>query len=547
MSAAIVTGAYATVASALDYWINLSHTNGATSDAYLTQPVGVNTLNFGKHAIKDLSAYNNPDGINGILAYTAVPAFDVNNRDSLSTPPLVGSTDQQNGSMGGTQPPAYARVSIGNAIASIEGTVAIQYLLNHKIFPLIDSNSDGIITAQEIQNFTDTAATKGLAEAGAMARLLGGTSSTALPETGLNNTTWNENPDQPAVLQRRFNYFDYLANGQLKGGISIQSFKMLARTLLPLPDQYVIVDRQRASANGYLVDPTAQRNFVSLQQLLPSYMWVPKSARASWKSLAQYRNVSPARFGIDRNVRPGTTFPLYTLFAVGPVADTQAGDTVVKTNKVGGQSISVAMVRPVMTTNVKATPGGDDDPGVPDLGCGNHVAVDDGDLGGRGVHDHDVDQSPSSASTTTSTASTVTPSATSSGTGGSSNNASALLDALLKLAQQGQSSSTAAGQTSTASTGLSPAGTLTPVSDSTGSTTATTSAGTTPAAATTTSSTTTAAGNSASTSASSTTPVTAAALTKQAAAQKLAVAKAQAKKSKGFWSDLANTIKKPFG
>ena len=69
------------------------HTNGATADAYLTQPVGVNTLNFGKHAIKDLSAYNNPDGINGILAYTAVPASDVNDFGSLSTPPLVGSTD----------------------------------------------------------------------------------------------------------------------------------------------------------------------------------------------------------------------------------------------------------------------------------------------------------------------------------------------------------------------------------------------------------------------------------------------------------------------
>ena len=77
---------------------------------------------------------------------------------------------------GRTSPPSYARVSISNAIASIEGTIAIQYLLNHHIFPIIDSNSDGIITAQEIQNFTDTAAPKGLAEAGAMARLLGGTS-----------------------------------------------------------------------------------------------------------------------------------------------------------------------------------------------------------------------------------------------------------------------------------------------------------------------------------------------------------------------------------
>ena len=48
---------------------------------------------FRRHAIKNLSVYNNPDGINGILAYTAVPATDVNDAGSLSTPPLIpGST-----------------------------------------------------------------------------------------------------------------------------------------------------------------------------------------------------------------------------------------------------------------------------------------------------------------------------------------------------------------------------------------------------------------------------------------------------------------------
>ena len=168
--------------------------NGVTSDAYLTTPVGVKTLNFGPHAFKDLSAYNNPDGINGILAYTAVPAADVNDGDSLSTPPLVGTTDGQHHFTGTTSPPSYARVSIGNAIASIEGTIAIQYLLSHNVFPIIDTNSDGIITAQEIQNFTDTAATKGLAEAGAMARLLGGTSTYAQPESGLNNSSSTRTP-----------------------------------------------------------------------------------------------------------------------------------------------------------------------------------------------------------------------------------------------------------------------------------------------------------------------------------------------------------------
>jgi hypothetical protein len=155
---------------------------------------------------------------------------------------------------------------VSNAIASIEGTLAIQYLLNNHIFPLIDGNNDGIITAQEIQNFTDSAATKGLAEAGAMARFLGGTSSYAQPDSGI-NTVFNENPDQPAVLQRRYNY--RLPGQRPARRITIDSFKMLATLLAP--DAYVIIDRQRASANGFW-SIRWRCNTVNLQHLLPKYM-----------------------------------------------------------------------------------------------------------------------------------------------------------------------------------------------------------------------------------------------------------------------------------
>ena len=406
MSAAVVTGAYSMVASALDYWIGLSHANGVTSSAYLTGPVGVNSLNFGKHAIKDLSAYNNPDGINGILAYTAVPAADVNDLDSLSTPALICLRTSKR-LAGGTHPPSYARVSIGNAIASIEGTIAINYLLNHHDFPLIDTNNDGLITAQEIQNFTDTAAQKGLAEAGAMARLLGGTSTSALVEPGLNNTLFNENPDQPGALQRRFNYFDYLANGQLKGGITLNGLKMLAHTLLPLPDQYVIIDRQRASANGFLVAPLAQRNITALQHLLPSYAFVPKSARASWKSLAKYRNVSPAQFRVDRNATPGTTFPLYTLFSPGPVANTTSGGSITKTTSVGGQTIGIAFTQPVVTYTPPASSSArDHHPSGFYLGGDK---LDHGfDRDGHGLDRDDHDATAGTGATTTGSAATTT-------------------------------------------------------------------------------------------------------------------------------------------
>ncbi len=264
LSAAIVTGAYGVVASALDYWTKLNMT-GVTSDAYLTQPVGVKALNFGPHAFKDLLAYNNPDGINAILAWTSVPATERNDGLSSSTPPYL---------FGGVHYASYSGVNVANAIAAIEGETALQYLIDHNVLPIIDANKNGIITAQEVQVFVDVAAKIGMPEAGAMARLLGGT---ARPP-GNSSTSTGEMPDLPDVLQRRFNFFDYAADGQLNGSITIDELKMLAHTLLPTPDSFVVNDRQRASANGFLVEPTAIRDYTQLQHILPKYQFVPKGA-----------------------------------------------------------------------------------------------------------------------------------------------------------------------------------------------------------------------------------------------------------------------------
>src|SRR5207248_2108938 len=58
LSSAIVTGSYALVSSALNYWSGLAEGNGYSADAYLTAPVGVNSLSFGRHPFKDLAAWN---------------------------------------------------------------------------------------------------------------------------------------------------------------------------------------------------------------------------------------------------------------------------------------------------------------------------------------------------------------------------------------------------------------------------------------------------------------------------------------------------------
>ncbi len=308
----------------------MAHSNGFTFDAYSNTPVGTDTLNFGPRAFKNVSAWNTPDGINGILAWTAVPATDVNDSNTASTPSQLLDSSAY---------PSYARISVSNAVAAIEGYIAVNYLEKHHDFQLMDTNHDGVITAQEVTNFVLNAKAMGIPEAGAMANLLGGTATYGPVEAGINNEVFNENPDQPAAEQRRFNFFNYAADGQLNGSITMNELKMLSRTLLPSPDAYTIIDRQRASANGFLLAPSTPRNFVALQHLSPRFEFVPKSA------VAKYRHISPDQFTIGRGEYPGQYLPLYTLFDDNPAASTSTS-----TNSTQNQVIALQK-----STNVDGT------------------------------------------------------------------------------------------------------------------------------------------------------------------------------------------------
>ncbi len=300
ISSAIVTGSFVTVASALDYWVTLANNGGVTVDGYLTTPVGVNQLNFGPHQIGNLATYLTPDGVNSILQWTAVPV-----RDEPTTLDIVAAP-QLFPNAGGPYP-ERSRIDVGNAIAAIEGTIALNYLISNGYIDTIDSNHNGLITAQEIQTFVDSSATSGMAEAGALARFLGGTD--RLDPTFVQTTGMLENPEQNDVLQRRYNFFDYAVDGNLDGVISVEQLRMLSRTLLPAPDAFVVVDRQRASGNGYLLDPSKERNYVALQYTKPKYAFVPAGITK------RFRNISPQRFGVGLRQLPGTIGPQFTLFA----------------------------------------------------------------------------------------------------------------------------------------------------------------------------------------------------------------------------------------
>ena len=283
--------------SALDYWIKLNQT-GYTSDAYLTTPVGVNTLNFGAHAFKDLSAYATPDGVNSILQWTAVPAADVNDGLTGTSVSTAGSSGTGGSSTGGTtfvgpptligssQPRSYSRISVSNAIAAIEGEIAIQYLLKHNIFPIIDANHDGLITAQEIQTFTDNANNMGLPQAGAMARLLGGTDAAVTAGQTLFGGLSTDQPDAPDALQRRFNFFDYAVNGSLKGAIPVADFKVLrTRSCQARPPSSSSTARGPAPATTCSTRPLSETTPTS-NTSCPSTNGCP---RALWSSTATSR------------------------------------------------------------------------------------------------------------------------------------------------------------------------------------------------------------------------------------------------------------------
>jgi hypothetical protein len=161
-----------------------------------------------------------------------------------------------------------------------------------------------------------------------MARLLGGTSTFQAGETEysllsstsgvqgvLSTTPLEDVPDPSGALARRFNFFDYAADGQLNGFLTVDQIKLLAHTLLPSPSDFTIIDRTRSSANAYLLDPEALRNYNEITKL--NYNWVYAS-RTEWQSaLKKFRGFSPAQYGVNAGLNDRID-PTYVLFE-GPI------------------------------------------------------------------------------------------------------------------------------------------------------------------------------------------------------------------------------------
>ena len=173
---------------------------------------------------------------------------------------------------------------MANAVAAVEGYDAIHYLIAHHDWKYIDTNHDGLITAQEDHELRGQFRRDGLAGSRGHGITPGRHGDLRRGRAGHQQRGLQREPRRSGRRARRFNFFDYAADGQLNGSITINELKMLVSHPLPSPDAYAITDRQRASANGFLLDPTAQRNFVALQHILPQ---IPVGAESQVK---KYRN-----------------------------------------------------------------------------------------------------------------------------------------------------------------------------------------------------------------------------------------------------------------
>jgi hypothetical protein len=261
----IVTGISVMVHSALDFWLDVAASH--STDANFLSPTGAN-LALG--AITNLAPYLTPNGINSIMQWTAEPIEDrdLGNEDFVQQQhSLVDPVNFRN----------YSRIDVANAVAAIEGKIALDYFGNHPAVPAqIDANNNGILSAAELQTFIDAGPGSGVSTIDqAFARLLGGTSS--------------------GSATRRTDFFDRI-DGTTHGGIRINEVSHLADILLPDPNAFpidAVMDSQNTEValQGYLLAPDTLRNWADLTMHSPGTDFVGSEIPEEWRGL------SPAETG----------------------------------------------------------------------------------------------------------------------------------------------------------------------------------------------------------------------------------------------------------
>ncbi len=261
-SAPLVTGSFLFGYDVVAQWAEVLGAGGAIApdsadqtirrlNQYLTREItlpGVTapTITLGGVVPANIAEYLNPDGVNSILQWTAIPREDVNIGATFDAPAGVDDSVEQERAFNSHRYRVYSHVNIANALAAVEGTIALNFFVaNPAALAALDAaaGTPGLITAVDIDTFV--ADPLQLASARAMARLLGGTGRVA--------------------RLNRLAYLDLVQDAVQNGGIFTATIADLADRLLPEPTDFRITARAASADIPYALDPTAIRAYQALK------------------------------------------------------------------------------------------------------------------------------------------------------------------------------------------------------------------------------------------------------------------------------------------
>ena len=294
MSAAIVTGAYALVSSALNYWTNLAHPTATGR-------------RLPEHAGRDQYAELRQTRLQERLQPGTTPAASTASWPGQPcrrpTPTTAAACPRPLPCGMGRPTRLTPRSRVSNAVAAIEGYVRRQ-LPPHAPRLQVD-HSIPIMTDWSPRRNSRTFVTMPRHGSGRSRRHGDppGRHRDLRPVRPASTTTvFNENPDHPGAGSAGSISSTTPPTASSTARSRINELKMLSRTLLPSPDAYTIIDRQRASANGFLLAPSAPRNFIALQPLRPGSSSCPRRPSPSTAMSPRPFTVGRGRGRLSRNI-----------------------------------------------------------------------------------------------------------------------------------------------------------------------------------------------------------------------------------------------------